>query len=203
LDLPQIIQDWGCLALLVGAFLEGETVILIGGFFASRGYLSLPLVMLCAFAGSLAGDQFAFFIGRKLGRGVIRRRARLRLRAAKILRWIQRYDIAVLLGFRFVYGFRNLTPFTLGATGFRPWRFAFYNVIGAALWAVIMPSLGYVFGTAIEALLADVQKGELWIIAAVIIAASVYGAVWHVRKRHEERATTNAADDGSEPRQAR
>jgi len=195
LDLQQIIQDWGYLALLIGAFLEGETIILIGGFLAHQGYLDLTLVMLCAFVGSLSGDQFAFLIGRKLGRGFIRRRATLRVRAAKIYRWLKRYDVAVLLGFRFVYGFRNLTPFTLGATGFNPWRFAAFNALGAAIWAVVMPLLGYIFGKAIAAFIDDVKNYELLIIAGVIVAASIYGLVWWVRKRREERAAAAAVAD--------
>jgi membrane protein DedA with SNARE-associated domain len=50
--------------VLVGAFFEGETIVVLGGFAAHRGDLVLPGVIAGAFAGSLAGDQFAYFLGR-------------------------------------------------------------------------------------------------------------------------------------------
>jgi membrane protein DedA with SNARE-associated domain len=50
--------------ILVGAFLEGETLLVIAGFLAHRGYLGLPFVIAAAFAGTLAGDQLYFHIGR-------------------------------------------------------------------------------------------------------------------------------------------
>ena len=50
----ELIQRFGYAAIIVGTFLEGETILVIGGFAAYRGYLSLPLVMVCALLGSLS-----------------------------------------------------------------------------------------------------------------------------------------------------
>lgn len=190
-DIEQIITTYGYFALLVGAFLEGETVVLIAGFLAHRGYLDLPPVWLVSFTGALLGDQLAFLIGRRIGQAWIRSRAKLRVRAAKVTRWVARYEVPVLIGFRFVYGFRLVTPFVLAAAGYRPWRFLVYNVIGAAIWALVIPSLGYVFGTAIDALIDDVKRYELHILAGIIIAASVYGLIVWLRRRETEPADTN------------
>ena len=42
----------------------------------------------------------------------------------------------MILGFRFVYGLRTVTPFVLGAAGTRPGRFLALNALGAAAWSV-------------------------------------------------------------------
>ena len=57
------IRDYGYWALLVGTFLEGETILIIGGLSARLGILELPYVMLIAFIGSFFGDQFYYYIG--------------------------------------------------------------------------------------------------------------------------------------------
>lgn len=48
---------YGYAALAVGTFLEGETILVIAGFLAHRGYLSMDLVILSAFLGTFFGDQ--------------------------------------------------------------------------------------------------------------------------------------------------
>ena len=60
-----LIQNYGYWAVFVGTFIEGETILLLGGFAAHRGYLALPWVIVAAFFGSLCGDQLFFFLGRK------------------------------------------------------------------------------------------------------------------------------------------
>ena len=55
--LQDVIDKYGYAAVLIGTFLEGETILVIGGLAARLGYLKLQWVIVAAFAGSLAGDQ--------------------------------------------------------------------------------------------------------------------------------------------------
>jgi membrane protein DedA with SNARE-associated domain len=56
-----VIIQFGYPAILVGTFLEGETILVIAGMAAHRGYLDLPVVIGAAFIGTLFGDQLFFF----------------------------------------------------------------------------------------------------------------------------------------------
>ena len=47
-----LLHKFGYLAVVVGTFLEGETILVLAGFFAERGYLEFLLVVLCAFSGA-------------------------------------------------------------------------------------------------------------------------------------------------------
>ena len=56
MHLAILLARYGYWTVLLGAFVEGETIVLMGGFAAQRGYLHLLGVIACAFAGSLAGS---------------------------------------------------------------------------------------------------------------------------------------------------
>jgi hypothetical protein len=99
LDLEQLIQTYGYWTILGGTFLEGETILALGGFAAHRGYLHLPWVILAAFAGTLAGDQLFFYLGR---RHTARFLARHPARVPKVERatgLIDRHETLILLVF--------------------------------------------------------------------------------------------------------
>ena len=54
------------LSLVLGSLIEGETFVVLAGFAAYRGYLSLPLVIVVATVMNFAWDQLYFWIGRRL-----------------------------------------------------------------------------------------------------------------------------------------
>ena len=62
MSLEQLIESYGYIVLVIGTFLEGETILVLGGIAAKLGYLQLYGVVLAAFIGSLAGDQLYFFL---------------------------------------------------------------------------------------------------------------------------------------------
>ena len=64
MSLTSLIEDYGYLALLIGTFLEGETILVLAGFAAQRGHLEIEWVIVVAFIGSFSGDQLFFYIGR-------------------------------------------------------------------------------------------------------------------------------------------
>lgn len=185
MTLDGLIHTYGYLALLIGAFLEGETVVVMAGFAAHRGWLTLPGVMLATFAGSLAGDQLWFIVGRRKGRPFVDARPRWRQRAERVQAMLARWQLPVVLGFRFVYGFRNITPFVIGASGFSPLRFLLLNALGAAIWAVVISGAGYLFGEAMERLLADARRYEAWLIVLLACAgAAAWGFhLWRARRK--------------------
>ena len=65
--LQQFLQDFGYFALFLGTFFEGETILVLAGFLAFRGYMQLEYVVAVAFMGSYAGDQLWYFLGRRHG----------------------------------------------------------------------------------------------------------------------------------------
>jgi len=177
-SLQGLIEHAGYALLFIGTLLEGETVLVLGGAAARLGYLRLEWVVACAFAGSLLGDQIWFWIGRRYGTRMLARREAWRRRVDRIHAQLQRYEVPFLVGFRFVYGIRNLTPFVVGMSRIGAGRFLVLNALGALIWSFTGALVGYLLAQAADALLGDIKRFELVFLAT--IAALGFG-LWGVR----------------------
>jgi membrane protein DedA with SNARE-associated domain len=173
MSLAQFLADYGYLAVLAGSLLEGETILVMAGFAAHQGYLSMPAVVAVAFVGGTLGDLGFFWIGRRFGAGLLRRLPGAGPRAAKVLPWLHRFDALLIVAIRFMYGLRIIGPIVIGAAGVRPARFALYNAIGAAIWAPLVGGAGYFFGYALQELAGDLWPYEE--VALAVIAAIMLG----------------------------
>ncbi len=170
MTLQSLISSYGYLAILVGTFFEGETILVLGGVAAKLGYLQLETVMLSAAVGSFAGDQLFFWLGRWKGPALLARRPAWQAPAARVHRHLVRHQIALILGFRFLYGLRTVTPFVIGMSPVPAQRFLLLNLIGAVLWAVVIGALGFIFGHALEAVLGDIRRYEAWLLGGLLLA---------------------------------
>ena len=169
MNIESLIIVYGYPALLVGAFFEGETIVLTAGFLAHRGYFHLPLVMLVAFVGALIGDQFYFHLGRTGGTALLERRPLWRERAQKVRALLERHQIPIILGFRFFYGFRIVTPIVIGMSRFNAWTFLLLNTIGALIWASAIAGAGYVFGQLLQTRMKAFGRHELYLALAILV----------------------------------
>ncbi len=185
MNLEELIVEYGYIALFVGTYLEGETILIIAGYLALDGILDLPLVILTAWLGSFAGDQTFFFIGHFKGMSFIEQRPGLQRNAAKAFRLFNRNQLAVILGFRFLYGIRNVTPFAIGSSGFSPPRFFFLNGLGALVWSITFASLGYHLGNFAEVMIAHVEKYEKTTFGIVFFCTLVY-FLWRNLRKHKK-----------------
>ena len=184
--LTELIRNYGYLAILTGTFLEGETILILAGFAAHMGFLELPWVVASAFAGSFSGDQLYFYIGRHYGPKIIAKRLSWQEGAAKVYKHLHRHKNLLILSFRFFYGFRNVTPFAVGAAHVSRSRFFTLNLIGAIVWAISFAYAGYLFGEAFRLLLDDFKRYELYVLFALVFVGLM---VWLITLiRHRRRA---------------
>ena len=184
MTLPELIEKYGYVAVLLGTCLEGETILIMAGFAAHQGHLALPGVIAAAFAGSLVGDQLAFFAGRRYGDRVRARFSGLRSGIDRARALLDRRGTPLLIGFRFIYGIRIVTPLAAGMSGISPARFLLLNVLGAALWAVSVGAAGYAFGHGLELALERAHRFEGHALLVMAIVGVIAAVVHHVlRKR--------------------
>ena len=184
MTLEEFLSAYGYWAILAGCFLEGETVLVIGSFAAYQGYLHLPWVIAAAYGGALLGDQLYFFLGRVYGQRFLKSRPHWQGRVVKVQGLLKRFQIWLILLFRFLYGIRTITPFVIGMSGIPPRKFLFFNAIGAMIWAVLVGIGGYAFGTVLEGLLGDVKRYERLILALIALTGIlVWGTFIYYRRR--------------------
>ena len=183
-----LVSHYGYVALVVGTIFEGETILIAAGFAAHGGYLKLQWVVLAAFAGSLAGDQFYFFIGRLKGKAFLHRRPAWETKVERVLKLFDRYRTLVVLGFRFMYGLRTVTPFAFGLSGIGASRFFILNLIGALVWSVAVAFVGYLFGAAAKAVIVDAEKYKHQIILGILWVGGLVYIIYFLLKREVDRA---------------
>ncbi|MBF0154166.1 MAG: DedA family protein [Magnetococcales bacterium] len=185
-----LIREYGYIILFVVTFLEGETILLVAGFMAQQGILDLPLVILTAFAGTFFGDQLYFQIGYRWGKHILNRlSATWHARSERVNQLLHRYDTWFILGFRFVYGVRNVTPFALGSYGIRPLRFFLLNGLAALVWAMIFGVCGYVFGRTVDAFFDRVSYYAYDVLGGLFIVGIVVWA-WRRFRRSDKAEQT-------------
>src|SRR5690606_41255131 len=67
MNLPDLLQQYGYAAVFVGTFVEGESMVVLGGYGAHRHYLRLEWVIAAAFAAAVVSDQLYYRLGRWQG----------------------------------------------------------------------------------------------------------------------------------------
>jgi membrane protein DedA with SNARE-associated domain len=183
-DLAGLIDTYGYLAVFVGSFLEGETILALAGLAAYRGYLDLALVIVIAMFAGFLGDQFFFFLGRANGTMVLTRFPRMQLRAQRFDALLARWHAPLIVGLRFMYGFRIAGPILLGMGRVPAWKFMVYNFIGAALWAPLIAGIGYTFGSVVKSALGHLKRYEHWVFGIVLVAGIAF-AIYHYYKEKQ------------------
>lgn len=190
--MEQLLKEFGYLAVLVGTFLEGETVLVVAGFGAHQGYLSLPWVILAAFLGTLGGDQLWFWLGRRYGVRFLDRHPTVRHRSERAQRLFRRYGSVLVLSVRFLYGVRMALPFAIGMSRYPARRFFALDLLSAAIWAPLVAGLGYLFGRGLDVLVGDVRPREGLILLGIL---ALGGAVWLLRGLRDEKRSRRPVSD--------
>jgi membrane-associated protein len=174
---------FGETAIFLGFVLPGEAAVVLGGFLASRGHVSLALLITVVVVTAVVGPLVGYEIGRRMGDRLFASALLRRIpggveKATSTLR--DRGGAAVLIG-RFVAVVRALMPAAAGAAKMRYRTFALYNVAGGIIWGVGYCLLGYLAGSAYAVVERRVGVGLAIVLASVIAAAVV---IWAVR-RHQ------------------
>ena len=178
---------FGETAVFLGFVLPGETAVVLGGVLASRGRISLLLLMLIVVVAAVAGPLVGYEIGRRLGGRLVAARALRRVaggvqRAQEMLR--TRGGTAVLIG-RFIAVLRALMPALAGTARMSYRTFFLYNAAGGIVWGVGYCLLGYAAGSAYAVIERRVGAGVAIAGAVVVVAAVV---IWAVRRHRRARA---------------
>lgn len=169
--LVAFVQEWGYVAVFLGSMVEGESVILIAGFFAHEGILSLPKIIIVSFIGTLFADQALYHVGRHYGSHFIEKFPSLKPRADRAFNLLKRYKNTFILSFRFIWGIRIISPIIIGTSGISVKRFMILNLIAAIIWSVGSCLAAYYFAHLIMEHLTLLPK----ILLGVILGGATLG----------------------------
>jgi membrane protein DedA with SNARE-associated domain len=180
MDLSGLLHQYGYALIFLGTLAEGETLLLLGGYFAHRGYLDLRGVIATSYVAAVCGDQLFFHLGRRHAKSLLERFPRLRDKVNVALRRVEDHQGKITLCMRFLWGLRIATPVALGLTTMSARRFFLLDLLSAAVWASTFALVGFGTGRAASGISASVHSYERWIALGVVaIAALVLWIRWH------------------------
>jgi len=191
-----LILQYGYLAVGLGTMVEGEAVLLAGGAAAQHALLSLPLVIWFGFVGAFVNDQVWFRIGGSAGKRALAARPAWQARAARARKALDTYGSAFVLGFRFIYGIRTVSPLLLGASGYSAARFLLLDGVGAAAWALCYGALGFGLSVSLQPLLAQHSWPEVAAAVLALVACAWLLRAGVRRARRPPPLEVHAVDDG-------
>ena len=151
-------------------FVTGDSLLFAAGL-ASEQVPGLNIWILAAGVGvaAIGGDQFGYWLGRRIGRPYLARRQSPFVRRA-IVRTERFYELfgwwSVVIA-RYMPWIRVLIPPIAGISGMGFWRFATANAVGALGWGVLITVCGYFAATDPNV------RIVAYVIAGIAIAASI------------------------------
>jgi membrane protein DedA with SNARE-associated domain len=163
------------LVVYAGCFFEGSTSLTTSSFAAHRGYLEIIVVMAIAFVATQSWDWIWFTIGRKRGISFLAKKPKLGARARKIDLLILKHPVPVLLGYRFLHGFRTAVPLAIGMSSISTRKFMIFSLINTILWDIFFSSIGFFFGAFLKANWRRIEHYEFEIMFCIIIAGIITG----------------------------
>jgi membrane protein DedA with SNARE-associated domain len=182
-----LIERYGYLATFVGTLIEGESLLILSGLAAHRGYLSLPLVIAVGAVGGALGDMAFFLIGRHYGARLLARFPRYAPAAGRVHAMIERHSAITILVVRFLYGLRTAGPAIIGSTRMPFLEFALLNAVGALGWSACWAGAGYVLGKAAERVFGDLARIERELFGAAIVIVILGVVAYHVWRARTRR----------------
>ncbi|HET7320315.1 MAG TPA: VTT domain-containing protein, partial [Candidatus Saccharimonadales bacterium] len=128
-------------ALMLGFFLPGDTLLLSVGIFAAQGKLPLAWSIAVIAAAAILGDNTSYHIGRKLGPRLFRKKDGIIFRHEYIERaerFYEKYGNKAALLAHWVPIVRTFAPLLAGVGKMRYRTFALYDAVGDVAWAIIV-----------------------------------------------------------------
>jgi membrane protein DedA with SNARE-associated domain len=186
------IHHYGAAAVFViltlesfGVPLPGESLLVTAAILAGRGEISLPGLVVAAWAGAVVGDNIGYLAGRTVGHRVLSRYgAKIGLNAVrlgKVEAVFARYGPVTVVFARFVNVLRQLNGVVAGIAKMDWRRFLIFNAIGGALWVAAWVSAGFFLGKHGGDIAGSMHEfGLLGPVAALAVLAAVL-IYWRVR----------------------
>ena len=159
-------------------FLPGDSLLFAAGFFAHNGGFNIYLLLACAWAAAILGDQCNFMIGHFFGRKIVasgKVKAMTPERVKKTEDFLDKWGhLAIFLG-RFFPFIRTFVPFLAGMGGMHWRNFVIFNILGGVCWSTLFTLLGYFFG----GIPAVQEHFELVIVGIILVSVipAVVGAL--------------------------
>ncbi len=172
--------------LVITPFLPGDSLLFAGGALAAsdQSGINLFLFLAVVFCAAALGDFCNYEIGKWIGPKVFSQEKSRFFNKKHLLKahnFYEKYGGKTIILARFIPIIRTFAPFVAGIGKMTYWHFASYNLIGAALWALLFVLGGYYFAD-----LPVVKTHFHLVIVAIVIISCLPALIeyWRERNKH-------------------
>ncbi len=162
-DIGTLLTEYGYLVVVLfilfeqlGLPLPATPAMLAVGAYAEAGGHSIPLLIVAGVVACVSADTVWYTLGRRHGNRLVRFLCRLTLEPDDCSRrsgdLYHRYGVLALVTAKFVPGLNTVAAPLAGVLRLKPYRFLFWDSIGATLWIGCMLSVGHLFADQVEAI---------------------------------------------------
>ncbi len=140
-------------SIFIGLIIPGDVILALGGIYAARGEMTLAWVIILGTLAAIAGESIGYWLGRKYGRGLIRRlplvnrMERLFTNAEDYFKRHGGWTVAIG---RYATAAGAFIPFSAGLGKMSYGRFLAFDIPAIIVWAAGISIFGYVFGQHLE-----------------------------------------------------
>ncbi len=194
----------GYYAVFLGSFLEsvpffgflipGQTIVVLGGFYARLNDASMICIALFAGAGAFIGDMIGFILGRKYGSHFTEKLAhklfikKEYIEETKTL--VENHPFKTIFLGKFHPVGRALAPFASGASKLYASKFIPITFLSSFVWAFFFSLIGYIFGESFLSVGGSVGK---FVFAASIFTFAIISAYVYARSKKMNVTLKDAA----------
>ena len=170
----------------LGIPLPGEIALVTAAAYASRGHISISVVITLAALGAIVGGVLGYLIGIKGGLPLVSRYGGLiGVRKSHIDRahsFFERNGARTILFGRFIAILRTWAAIVAGAAAMSFTTFVTYNTIGSIVWAIVFGWLGYYFGRDLPLLESYISRASIGLLVALAVGMIAF-VFWKRQKK--------------------
>jgi membrane-associated protein len=176
---------FGEAAVFLGFVVPGETAVLLGGFLASTGRISVVALGIVVVLAAIVGDSVGYEVGKRFGPRLLRTKffRRYEHRVEKARRFLDGRGASAIFVGRFTAFLRAVTPGLAGLSGMRYRRFLAYNAAGGLVWGVGCVVAGYLAGSSYKQVAQHLGQGGAVAAGVLVVVLLV---VWRVAKHRRD-----------------
>lgn len=184
-NLVDLIFEWGYVGIFLLMGVESsfipfpsEIILIPAGYLASKGDMSIAMIMASALGGSMLGAFINYYLALILGRKILRRYGKYFFIKENALEKMDNYfakhgHISTFIG-RLVPGIRQLISIPAGLARMNLAVFSTYTALGAGIWAFILVMLGYFIGENQELIDSYLKQITIAVLMVLVLLASWY-----------------------------
>jgi membrane-associated protein len=181
---------------LLFPILPGDTLLFTGGMLAAGGTLNIWTLVIAVAIAAIAGDQTAYFIGRRIGPALFKKEDSRFFKKHYVTESHDFFDkhgpFTIILA-RFVPVVRTFTPVIAGVSKMRYPVFLGFDIVGGILWGGGVTLLGYFLGNV------PFVKSHLELMILGIAVLSLLPAIISAGRAFLERRRARDSDPQPQP----